>query len=42
MEDAIRKAEVLIEALPYIKRFHKKIYQPATIQYREEKICHAE
>ncbi|MBU1124907.1 MAG: acetylglutamate kinase [Candidatus Omnitrophica bacterium] len=25
MEDAIRKAEVLIEALPYIKRFHKKI-----------------
>ena len=25
MEDAIKKAEVLIEALPYIKRFHKKI-----------------
>jgi len=25
MEEAIRKAEVLIEALPYIKRFHKKI-----------------
>ncbi len=25
MEDAIRKAEVLIEALPYIKRFHKKV-----------------
>lgn len=25
MEDAIRKADVLIEALPYIKRFHKKI-----------------
>jgi acetylglutamate kinase len=24
MEDAIKKAEVLIEALPYIKRFHKK------------------
>ena len=24
MEDAIRKADVLIEALPYIKRFHKK------------------
>jgi len=25
MEEAIRKAEVLIEALPYIKRFHKRI-----------------
>ncbi len=25
MEEAIRKAEVLIEALPYIKKFHKKI-----------------
>jgi len=25
MEDAIKKAEVLIEALPYIKKFHKKI-----------------
>lgn len=25
MEDAIRKAEVLVEALPYIKRFHRKI-----------------
>ena len=25
MEDAIKKAEVLIEALPYIKRFHKKV-----------------
>jgi len=25
MEDAIRKADVLIEALPYIKKFHKKI-----------------
>lgn len=25
MEEAIRKADVLIEALPYIKRFHKKI-----------------
>jgi acetylglutamate kinase len=25
MEDAIRKADVLIEALPYIKRFHGKI-----------------
>ncbi len=24
MEDAIRKADVLIEALPYIKKFHKK------------------
>ncbi|MDD4909955.1 MAG: acetylglutamate kinase [Candidatus Omnitrophica bacterium] len=24
MEEAIKKAEVLIEALPYIKRFHKK------------------
>jgi acetylglutamate kinase len=24
MEDAIKKAEVLIEALPYIKKFHKK------------------
>jgi len=24
MEDAIRKADVLIEALPYIKQFHKK------------------
>ena len=25
MEEAIRKAEVLIEALPYIKKFHRKI-----------------
>ena len=25
MDEAIKKAEVLIEALPYIKRFHKKI-----------------
>jgi len=25
MEDAIKKADVLIEALPYIKKFHKKI-----------------
>ncbi|MDP2927713.1 MAG: acetylglutamate kinase, partial [Candidatus Omnitrophota bacterium] len=25
MEDAIRKADVLIEALPYIKRFHRKV-----------------
>ena len=25
MEDAIKKADVLIEALPYIMRFHKKI-----------------
>ena len=25
MEEAIKKAEVLIEALPYIKRFHKKV-----------------
>ncbi len=25
MQEAIKKAEVLIEALPYIKRFHKKI-----------------
>lgn len=25
MEEAIRKADVLIEALPYIKKFHKKI-----------------
>ena len=25
MQEAIRKAEVLIEALPYIKRFHRKI-----------------
>ena len=25
MEEAIKKAQVLIEALPYIKRFHKKI-----------------
>lgn len=25
MEEAIKKAEVLVEALPYIKRFHKKI-----------------
>ncbi|MDD4953959.1 MAG: acetylglutamate kinase [Candidatus Omnitrophica bacterium] len=24
MEDAIKKAEILIEALPYIKKFHKK------------------
>lgn len=25
MEEAIRKADVLVEALPYIKKFHKKI-----------------
>lgn len=25
MQEAIRKADVLIEALPYIKRFHKKV-----------------
>ena len=25
MEEAIKKADVLIEALPYIKRFHKKV-----------------
>jgi len=25
MQDAIKKAEVLIEALPYIKKFHKKV-----------------
>jgi len=25
MEEAIKKAQVLIEALPYVKRFHKKI-----------------
>jgi acetylglutamate kinase len=25
MEEAIRKAEVLVEALPYIRKFHKKI-----------------
>ena len=25
MEEAIRKADVLIEALPYIKDFHRKI-----------------
>ena len=25
MKEAIRKADVLIEALPYIKRFHKKV-----------------
>lgn len=25
MEEAIRKAQVLVEALPYIKKFHKKI-----------------
>ena len=25
MEEAIKKAEVLIEALPYIKKFHRKI-----------------
>jgi acetylglutamate kinase len=30
MEEAIRKADVLIEALPYIKRFYKKI---AVIKY---------
>lgn len=30
MEEAIRKADVLIEALPYIKRFHKKA---AVIKY---------
>jgi acetylglutamate kinase len=26
VQDAIRKADVLIEALPYIKKFHKKIF----------------
>jgi acetylglutamate kinase len=26
MKDAIKKADVLIEALPYIKKFHKKIF----------------
>ncbi|MFA5116667.1 MAG: acetylglutamate kinase [Candidatus Omnitrophota bacterium] len=26
MEEAIRKADVLIEALPYIKKFHRKIF----------------
>ena len=26
MEDAIRKADVLIEALPYIKKFHRKVF----------------
>jgi len=26
MEEAIKKADVLIEALPYIKKFHKKIF----------------
>ena len=30
MEEAIKKADVLIEALPYIRRFHKKI---AVIKY---------
>ena len=30
MEEAIKKAEVLIEALPYIKKFHKKV---AVIKY---------
>jgi acetylglutamate kinase len=40
MEDAIKKADVLIEALPYIRKFHKKII---TIKYggsilSEEKI----
>lgn len=30
MEDAIKKAEILIEALPYIKKFHKK---PIVIKY---------
>ena len=25
MEEAIKKADILIEALPYIKKFHKKI-----------------
>src|SRR5512137_2095514 len=25
MEEAIKKAKVLIEALPYIKKFHKKV-----------------
>ena len=30
MDDAIKKAEVLIEALPYIKKFHKKVI---TIKY---------
>ena len=42
MEEAIKKADVLIEALPYIKRFHKKI---AVIKYGgsilgEERIRH--
>lgn len=26
MEEAIKKADVLIEALPYIKRFHRKVF----------------
>ncbi|MCF7873591.1 MAG: acetylglutamate kinase [Candidatus Omnitrophica bacterium] len=26
MEEAIKKADILIEALPYIKKFHKKIF----------------
>ena len=30
MQDAIKKADILIEALPYIKRFHRKI---AVIKY---------
>ena len=42
MEEAIRKADVLIEALPYIRQFHKKI---AVIKYGgsilgEERIRH--
>ncbi len=42
MQEAIRKADILIEALPYIKRFHKKI---AVIKYGgsilgEERIRH--
>ena len=42
MQEAIRKADVLIEALPYIRRFHKKI---AVIKYGgsilgEERIRH--
>ena len=42
MQEAIRKADILIEALPYIKRFHRKI---AVIKYGgsilgEERIRH--
>lgn len=36
MEEAIRKADVLIEALPYIKKFHKKII---VIKYGGSILC---